>query len=543
LEGGWGMEYARILEDLIQKGVRIFKVELLLDVKAEFKSATAAKILKGLKEKYSVLFTLPDLSSDGLDEDNCEYRFFLEGDIVLQALKELMDGLVTNECGIDTYFIQEVLMDDIDAAVGIYNLEQVGNGKEMAYNDSVAGQEENKNTKADSVRIDIAKLNILSNLAAELVTCKAQVVQVLNMFKSLRVADKDIQAVIDFFEKGTSQLERISFDLQEQITQLRMFPIKTVFRKIPRIVRDLAVKCGKEIELDIKGEDTELDKTVLEQISDPLVHLVRNCVDHGIEAAEERTANGKPAKGRITIKAYTEGDIVYLEVEDDGRGIDVGKIKEKILENRLASKEEIEMMDEGQIMDYIFRPGFSTAETVSEISGRGVGMDVVRRNISLVKGNIKIESKKGYGTKFIIQIPLTVAIVKSLMVFACGRLYLVPIDKVVETFKVKTSNIRTVNNKKIVSWNGEIVPIFSLGEMLGLEAKYDDEHLYTVVVQYRSSKVGIIVNRLLGEQEAVVKPLDKYIGMVEGIMGATILGDGKVVLMLEPVGLIDRIAG
>lgn len=540
------MEYARILEDLIQKGISIYKVELLLDANADFKSAIAAKIFKGLKDKYSVLFTIPDLTSAELDESNSEYSFFIEGNISLQALKELMDNLIADESGIDTYFIQQVLIDDIDTAVTTdrNNYKQAVFEKEEVYNnDGFPGQEADKSTKVESVRIDITKLNLLSNLAAELVTCKAQVVQVLNMFKSLRVTDKDIQALIEYFEKGASQLERISFDLQEQITQLRMFPIKTVFRKIPRIVRDLAVKCNKEVDLVITGEDTELDKTILEQISDPLVHLVRNCVDHGIEAAEERIAKGKPAKGKISINAYTEGDIVYLEVEDDGRGIDVEKIKEKILENHLSSKEEIELMDEGQIIDYIFRPGFSTADTVNEISGRGVGMDVVRRNISLVKGNIKVESKKGCGTKFIVQIPLTVAIVKSLMIYTCGRFYLIPMDKVVETFKAQKTSIKTVNNKKIVNWNGEIIPIFSLGEMLGLKARDDYEHLYTVVIQYRSSKVGIMVDRLLGEQEAVVKPLDKYIGMVEGIMGSTILGDGRIVLVLEPVGLIDRIAG
>jgi len=534
------MDHGRVLEELLMNNINVYKVELLLNEKAEFKSATATKVFKELKDKYDIVFTLPELDSENINENICEYCFFMKGDFELSALKELLDNVTSNEYDIDTYFIQKVLMEDIDNIIGGNSLEQVGLEEKIILNGYAGSSQIEKNIKTNSVRIDIGKLSILSSLAAELVTCKAQIIQVQNMLKSLRVTDKGIESVIDYFEKGTSQLERISFDLQEQITQLRMFPIKTVLRKIPRIVRDLKVKCDKDVELVIKGEETELDKMVLEQISDPLVHLVRNCIDHGIEPYDERVKKGKPPKGRITINAYTEGDIVCIEVEDDGRGIDVEKVRNKILVNNLVSEDEVKLMSEEQVIDYIFRPGFSTAEAIDEISGRGVGMDVVRKNISLVKGNIKVENKKDHGTKFVIHIPLTITIIKSLLISASKRLYLIPLDKVVETFKVKSTHLKTVNNKKAVSWNGDIVPILDLEEMLGAVEGNDREYLYTVVIQYRSSKVGITVDRLLGEQETVVKPLDKYIGIVEGIMGATILGDGKVVLMLEPIGLIDR---
>lgn len=542
-KGRKGMDYIRILEDLIQKNEHIYKIELLFNEKAEFKSATAAKIFKELKDKYEVIFTIPDLNSDDLDENNCEYRFFLKGDVNLHELKGLMDRLTESESDIDTFFIQEVLMEDIGRAVGDGSIEHVLPDSKRIGDSSCPGQGIPEKENINSVRIDIGKLNILSNLAAELVACKAQIVQVLNLLRTFRSSDKALRPVIEHFEKGASRLERLSFDLQEQITQLRMFPLKTIFRKIPRIVRELAARCGKEVELVIKGEETELDKVVLEQISDPLVHLVRNCVDHGIETGEERVSKGKPPKGRITINAYTEGDIVYIEVEDDGKGIDIEKIREKVIKNGLAAEEDVKQMNEEQIIDYIFRPSFSTAEEVSEISGRGVGMDVVRKNISLVKGNIKVESKKDYGTKFILQIPLTVAIIKSLLVSADENIYLIPLDRVIETLKTAEANIKKINGNKILSWNDDIVPVFDLGEILGLDKKCEGKYLYTIIIQHRSSKVGITVDRLLGEMEAVVKPLDKYIGLIEGIMGATVLGDGKVVLILEPVGLIDRAAG
>ncbi|NPV43573.1 MAG: chemotaxis protein CheA [Firmicutes bacterium] len=538
------MDYARILEDLIQKNESVYKIELLFDEMADFKSATAAKIFKELKNMYEIIFTIPDLNSEDLDENRCDYRFFLKGEVDLHNLKDFMDGLIESESGIDTFFIQEVLMEDIKQAVGDDSIGHTLPESKIAGDSSLPGWEAVEKEGINSVRIDIGKLDILSNLAAELVACKAQIAQVLTSLKRFRNTDKALRPVIEHFEKGVFRLERLSFDLQEQVTQLRMFPLKTIFRKIPRIVRELAARCGKEVELVIKGEDTELDKVVLEQISDPLVHLIRNCVDHGIETGEERISKGKPPKGRIRINAYTEGDIVYIEVEDDGKGIDIEKIKEKVIENGLAAEEDVEQMNKEEIIDYIFRPSFSTSEEVNEVSGRGVGMDVVRRNISLVKGDIRVESKKDCGTKFILQIPLTVAIIKSLLVSVNGSVYLLPIDRVIETFKTTEKDIKRINGNRILSWNGDVVPVFDLGEMLGLDEKGDEaKGLYAVIIQHRSSKVGITVNRLLGEIEAVVKPLDKYIGLIEGIMGATVLGDGKIVLILEPVGLIDRAAG
>ena len=323
---------------------------------------------------------------------------------------------------------------------------------------------------------------------------------------------------------------------------MRLLPVKNVLRKLPRIVREVAQKEGKEVELVIKGEETEIDKIILEKITDPLVHLVRNCVNHGIESPEERVAKGKRPQGRIVIEAYAEGESIYIKVSDDGRGIDLEKIKEKALKMGLVKEEEIEKMSKEQIMDFIFLPGFSTAEKVDDVAGRGVGMDVVRKNLSELKGEIKVKSEKDKGTSFLMIIPLTVAIIKTLLVLAGDRLYLLPLEKVVETVKIRKESIKSITGKKVCNVKGEIIPFFNLQEILGYqETEKERNYYFGIIVKYRESKVGIIVERLMGEYDVVVKPLDQFVGNIKGIVGSTILGDGKVVLLLEPEQLIERI--
>jgi len=525
------------------RGKRYTKIEFLLKPEAEFKSPTMAKIYKALKGKYNVFLTIPDLEQEHISEDVSEYLFFVEGEIDINELRQDVEGICKDEDVIEIFFIQKLLKEDLEITeteeASQTNLEH---SQEEEVKNFVSAEVDHEVKKIDSVRIDINKLNNLTNLAGELITCKSQLNQILNAFKETNIKDKLLTNLISNLEKGILRLERISFELQEGITSLRLLPVKNVLRKLPRIVREVAQKEGKEVELVIKGEETEIDKIILEKITDPLVHLVRNCVNHGIESPEERVAKGKRPQGRIVIEAYAEGESIYIKVSDDGRGIDLEKIKEKALKMGLVKEEEIEKMSKEQIMDFIFLPGFSTAEKVDDVAGRGVGMDVVRKNLSELKGEIKVKSEKDKGTSFLMIIPLTVAIIKTLLVLAGDRLYLLPLEKVVETVKIRKESIKSITGKKVCNVKGEIIPFFNLQEILGYqETEKERNYYFGIIVKYRESKVGIIVERLMGEYDVVVKPLDQFVGNIKGIVGSTILGDGKVVLLLEPEQLIERI--
>lgn len=542
-------EEKRFLIGLLDEGKKIYKIEFLLKPEAEFKSPSMTKIYKSLSEKYNVFLTIPDVEQEHISEEISEYLFFVEGDIDINALRQDVEETCKNEDVVEIFFIQKLLKEDLE----ITEVEEVNKiihqrestqpyGIEDQVKDLVARESEHDAKKIDSVRIDINKLNNLTNLAGELITCKSQLNQILNAFKETNIKDKQLSSLISNLEKGILRLERISFELQEGITSLRLLPIKNVFRKLPRIVREVAQKEGKEVELVIKGEETEIDKIILEKITDPLVHLVRNCVNHGIEKPKERIAKGKKPQGKIVIEAYAEGENIYINVEDDGRGIDIEKVKEKALQKGIVTQDQLERMSNDEIIELIFLPGFSTADKVDDVAGRGVGMDVVKKNLSELKGEIKVKTEKDKGTSFLMVIPLTVAIIKTLLVLAGDRLYLLPLEKVVETVKINKESIKSITGKKVCSIKGEIIPFFNLQEILGASEIEDKRNYYFgIIVKYEGSKVGIIVDRLMGEYDVVVKPLDQFVGNVKGIVGSTILGDGKVVLLLEPEQLIERI--
>lgn len=541
-------EERKFLIELLDEGKKIYKIEFLLKPEGEFKAPSMAKIYKSLSTRYNIFLTIPDVEQEHISEDISEYLFFVEGDIDINALRQDVEDACKDEEVVDIFFIQKLLKEDLEVTEVIETNDIQQEEDIQAYVDTEqikklrTKENEQESKKIDSVRIDINKLNNLTNLTGELITCKSQLNQILNDFKGVNIRDKEISKLISNLEKGILRLERISFELQEGITSLRLLPIKNVFRKLPRIVREVAQKEGKEVELIIKGEETEIDKLILEKITDPLVHIVRNCVNHGIEEPKERIAKGKKPQGRITIEAYAEGEHIYISITDDGRGIDIDKIKTKALEKGIVTNDELANMSEKEIIELIFLPGFSTADRVDDIAGRGVGMDVVKKNITELKGKIKVDTQKDKGTSFLIVIPLTVAIIKTLLVLAGGKLYLLPLEKIIETVKINKNLIKSITGKKVYSIKGEIIPFFSLNEILESEENEDTRSYYFgIIVRYNNSKVGIIVDRLMGEYDVVVKPLDQFVGNIKGIVGSTILGDGRVVLLLEPEQLIERI--
>ncbi len=384
---------------------------------------------------------------------------------------------------------------------------------------------------SSTIRVDHEKLDHLMNLIGELIINRNRFVLLTKQLEE----GKDISEMIQFFYETTDALGRISDDLQDTIMQVRMMPIKTVFSRFPRLVRDLSRKSGKKIDLIIEGEETELDKSVVEVVGDPLLHLIRNAVDHGQETPEERRAAGKPEVGKIWLRAFHEGNSVIIEVEDDGRGIDAEKVKKKAIEKGIITPQEAEKMDEREAIDLIFAPGFSTAEKVTDVSGRGVGMDVVRNNIKNLNGNVFVHTELGKGTKFTLSLPLTLAIIEALLVDVGKHTYAIPLDAVSETTKIPASKIYEVNKRKTTTLRGEVVGLVELGEILGVcNGKKDRDILPLVIISVNERKIGLIVDTLLHRQEIVIKSMGEYLGDIHGFAGATILGDGRVILILDP---------
>ncbi len=382
------------------------------------------------------------------------------------------------------------------------------------------------------LRIDVKKIEDLMNLVGELVLERNRLLRVFQ-----RLHEEFQSKTVDELETVMSSMDRIVGDLQLAVMKTRMQPVKRLFQKFPRVVRDLARMLGKEVELVLEGEDAEMDKTVLERLEEPLIHLIRNAVDHGIEEPEERERLGKMRKGVLRLSAYYHGDRIFIEVADDGRGIDTEKVKAKALEKGLITPDRAEKMTEKDILFLIFHPGFSTTEGVSQVSGRGVGMDVVMNTVTTFRGTIDIETDKGKGTKITLSFPLTVGIIRSLLVSVNGMYFAIPIYSVQEIIQAEDAEITTVSGKDVLILRELTIPLINLGEALELGG---GDIGYVIVSQVGSQKVAFTVEDLFGDEEVVVKPLGKIIGEVQGISGATITGDGKVVLILDLDGILKR---
>lgn len=383
----------------------------------------------------------------------------------------------------------------------------------------------------NTIRVEHAKLDHLMNLIGELIINR-------NRFAMLArdlAAGGDPHEVAQHLQETTDAMTRISDDLQDTIMHVRMLPVHTVFSKFPRLIRDLSRKSGKQVELITEGEETELDKSVVEVIGDPLVHILRNAVDHGLEPPEERRRQGKPETGRVWVRAAHKGNAVVIEVEDDGRGIDPDIMRQKGVEKGLITPEQARNMDDAAARELIFAPGFSTAAQVTDISGRGVGMDVVRTNIKELKGSVQVTSEVGKGTRFTLSLPLTLAIIDALLVRVSGHIFAIPLDAVSETTKIPKESISRVNRRDAVTLRGEVVALVHLADILGLPtAPRPDKTLPTVLIAVQDRRLGLVVDELLLRQDVVIKALGDYLGDIPGISGATILGDGRVILILDP---------
>jgi two-component system chemotaxis sensor kinase CheA len=392
--------------------------------------------------------------------------------------------------------------------------------------------------KGDStIRVDVDRLDSLVNMVGELVLGRNALIQTLASIQREHEGEKNI----DQLSQASAQVNFITTELHMAIMKMRMLPIGNVFNKFPRMVRDLSRDMKKQVDLVIEGEETELDKSVLEEISDPLMHLIRNSVDHGLETTEERKAKGKPERGTVKLAAFQEGNNIVIEVIDDGRGMDIEAIKKKAIERNITTAEELPKLTDKEILAFIFLPGFSTAKKISDVSGRGVGMDVVRTNIEKLKGTIELSTEKDHGSKVTIRLPLTLAIVQGLLVSCGDDVFAIPLTSVIETVVVTPQQIRYINNKPVIKLRDVILPIVDTMSILFNGKKKERRQFNVVVVGLAEKKLGLVVDSLIGQEEVVIKSIGEYLGHVPGVAGATIMGDGRVRLIIDLASLFDLV--
>jgi two-component system, chemotaxis family, sensor kinase CheA len=396
---------------------------------------------------------------------------------------------------------------------------------------SVAAAQENL------LRVEASRIDNVLNLVGELIIGKSMLQQALNEFAK-RYPKELLRGK---FGDAMAFQARVLNDLQRSVMKIRMVPVDQLFRRFPRMVRDVSRQCGREVELDISGQDTDLDKGILDSIAEPLTHLVRNAVSHGIEPAEERRKAGKKPQGVVRLNAYHHGNQVVVEVTDDGRGIDAQKIRAKAIELGMTTPEEAARMTEAEILDFIFRPGFSTAEQVTEVSGRGVGMDVVQSVLHRLKASISVETRPGQGTTFRLKLPLTLAIIKALLFWVEQRLYAIPLNAVLEIARTFETEVHQVDNYEVLQLRNQVLPLLRLGRPV--EAAGDRKSkLFVLVITVGERKYGLIVDALEGEEELVIKALDDHTFHTDLVSGASILGDGRVVLILNLPAVVEHVA-
>jgi two-component system, chemotaxis family, sensor kinase CheA len=394
--------------------------------------------------------------------------------------------------------------------------------------------------KNQTIRVDIDRLDLLLNLVGELVINRTRISDIATTLGRELGGDARAQTVLATLAKDLAEssalLARTTNEIQESIMKVRMVPIGQVFDRFPRMVRDLAKARGKEIQLEISGAETDLDKTIVDEVGEPLMHLVRNCVDHGIESPDVREAKGKPRHGTLKLNAYHEGNQVIIEISDDGGGIDLARVRERGIKQGLIN--EHDRLSDREIIELIFTPGFSTAEQITDVSGRGVGMDVVKKNILRLKGVFDVDSQQGVGTTFTMKLPLTLAIIQALLVRVAHELYSIPLDAVIESQRIAAADVRTVHGGEVITLRGQVVPLIRVGEFFKLNAPRDPEKVMIVIVGLQGRQVGLVVDSFQGEQEIVIKPLSDVIGRIPGISGATILGNGSISLIIDVHSLV-----
>ncbi len=517
---------SQLLEEAKAKKMNAFSINITLDEGCLLKAARTYMVFRTLEEVGEIIKSVP--SAQELEEEKFDNSFMIA--YVTEKESEEVKKRITSISEVNDVIIELV---DIAAEESKKSENKKAESGDKKKSDkpvakSADDKQGEKVNKITTVRVDTEKLDALMNLVAELVINKTRLAQIGSEYNLQELSET------------LSHVDRVTSELQEVVTKVRMVPIENVFSRFPRMVRDLSKELNKDIDFVIEGKETELDRTVIDELGDPLIHLIRNSLDHGIEHPEDRIANGKNGQGTLLLKAEHEGNNVVITISDNGKGMDKRIIGQKAIEKGLTTEEEIALMDDNQIISFIFASGFSTAAQITDVSGRGVGMDVVRNKIEGLNGQIEVSTKLGEGTVTRIKLPLTLAIIEALLVRLTKEIYAIPLANIVETIDIAVDTIKVIQNENVIVLRGEVVPIVDLANVLQEPGyvKNEKETITVVIVKMGNKKIGIIVEFLIGQQEIVIKSLGKLFTGIKGITGATVLGNGEVALILDVLTLV-----
>lgn len=506
-----------VIKEALKSDIYPYYIEIELEPTCLMKSARAYIIFKELEGYGEIISTNPPVEDIERGEFDVGFSLVVISHMLGEDIKNRIEEIPeVDKCKIESLDIDRTQSQHGQPEVGRTNIQpSTKQGMEKV---RVKG---NTSHMTKNIRVDVNRLDNLMNLVSELIIVKNTIEDIKGYEQIAGMAD------------SIEYLQRVTSELHEAVMQVRMVPIGTVFNRFPRVVRDLSKQLDKEINLNIHGEETEVDRTIIDEIGDPLLHLIRNSADHGIESPKLRTAAGKASTGNIDLYAYHDGNNIVIEVKDDGQGIDADEIRDKLATKSILSDDEIAKLDDKEIVQYLFHPGFSTSKNVSNISGRGVGLDVVRTTIESLGGIVEVETTKGVGTEFIIRLPLTLSIIKALLVNVGDEAYAIPLNSVREVVELSSSAIEIFDNREIISLRGELMPFIRLHNILDIHSQ-DTPHDMTVIVVNKGDKpMGLLVDALIGQQDIVIKSLGKYLANIDILSGATILGDGSLALILD----------
>ena len=522
-----------------KKGMNAYGFTVYLDPNCILKAARAFLVFKGIEEVGEVIKSEPstqDIEDEKFDLDFSVFVVSNESyDKVLNVIKNVSE--VKDVVGGELEEVSTEAPVQTSAAPAQNEVSTAKEAQAPAKADekksAAAPAKSGKAVANRSVRVDIDKLDTLMNLVSELIIAKNGLVSINNSTSENTVSGRQN------FNEQIEYLERVTTSLHESVMNVRMVPIETVVNRFPRMIRDLSKKLDKKMELYMTGEETELDRTVIDEIGDPLMHLLRNSADHGLEHADVRAQRGKPEVGTIFLNAYQDGNNVVIEVGDDGNGIDVENVRKKAIEKGTITPEQAEVMTDKDIIDLLFRPSFSTSEKITDVSGRGVGLDVVKSKIEALGGDVEVKTKLGEGSTFIVRLPLTLAIIQALMVKLGDEQYAISLGSIETLEDITKSDIKYVNSKEVIHLRDKVIPIIRLGKLLDVESSNEDsENMTVVIVRKGDKRAGIVVDSLIGQMEIVIKSLGSYINVNKMISGATILGDGDIALIIDANTLV-----
>lgn len=529
-----------ILRTSLSSGYKAFEITVELDEKTMLKAARAYMVYTSMEEMGEIIRTIP--SVDELEEEKFDRTFRLT--LVTMADAEEVEkalGRISEIRKIEVIpLFRETIGSRDEIAATLLETEkeseeETSESREGRKQDGIEKNPEGERTShgnhkslhSKTIRVDTDRLERLMNLFSEMVIDRGRLEQIAR-----EIGNGPLTEVVE-------HMSRISSELQNLVLTIRMVPVEQVFNRFPRMVRDLSKELGKQVNLTIIGAETELDRTVIDEIGDPLVHLLRNAIDHGLESADERVRKGKPAVGEVSLRAYHSGNHVFIEVSDDGMGINREKVLKKAEKQGLITAKESSLLKEEEIDRLLFQPGFSTADKVSDISGRGVGLDVVRTKIESLGGSVSVQSEREKGTTFRIQLPLTLSILSAMLVEVENEKYAIPINAILETLTIPVQEKRVAHKQEVLDFRGKVIPLLSLQKLFSIPAKAEEAEEVSIIVIRKGEKLlGIEVNRFLGQQEIVLKTLGKYLQHIFAVSGATILGDGQVALIIDPNALI-----